>query len=458
MARKANILLVDDDLSLRQVLEYSLSEKGHQVFAVGSGVDALQVLRTQPVDLAIVDLQMEGMSGMELLEKIKERERALVVIIITAYGSIEVAVEAMKKGAYDFITKPFNRDELILIVAKAIEYNRLYAENIRLKQELRDRFNIEGIIGSSRQISDLIKLTGKIANTDSTVLITGDSGTGKELFAKAIHYNSGRKNQPFIAINCAAIPRELLESELFGFEKGSFTGAHKTNKGKFELASTGTVFLDEIGDMPSELQVKILRVLQEKEINRIGASEPIKVDIRIIAATNKNLKEAVEQGEFREDLFYRVSVIPIHIPPLRERREDIPLLLEHILKKFDCPGLKFAPELHDFILNYNWPGNVRELENVVERLIAFCGPDGTATIADVPEFSRDKLRPIDLMNIQIPDDGIILDDVERNIIIAGLNKSDWNQSRAARLLGVSRQTLIYRMQKYDLDQKRPELD
>ncbi len=338
-----------------------------------------------------------------------------------------------------------------MIVDMVLKYRNSFTENIRLKQELQDRFKVEGIIGKSKQIQDLITLVGRLAATDSSVLITGESGTGKELFAKAIHYNSSRKDHPFVTINCAAIPQELLESELFGFEKGSFTGAHKLHQGKFEIASTGTVFLDEIGEMPPALQVKILRVLQEKEIDRIGSTTPLKVDIRIIAATNRDIKEAVEEGDFREDLYYRISVIPIHIPPLRERREDIPLLLEPALQKYNCSGLKFSQELYEFLINYSWPGNVRELENIVQRLIAFCEPDGTATIENVPEFSREKARHFDLMNIQIPDGGIILDDVERNILIASLEKVDWNQSRAAKLLGISRQTMIYRMQKHHIN-------
>ena len=448
---EASILLVDDDPSLRHVMKYSLSESGYRVFPAETGEEALKIMRTQPIDLAILDVQLEGMNGIELLEKIKLHDSSIIVIIITAYGSIELAVDSMKKGAYDFVTKPFNREEFKLIVAKAFEYKSLRTENIRLKQELQDRFKVEGIIGGSKQIQDLITLVGKLAATDSSVLITGESGTGKELFAKSIHYNSSRKDRPFVTINCAAIPRELLESELFGFEKGSFTGAHKLHQGKFEIASTGTVFLDEIGEMPPALQVKILRVLQEKEIDRIGSTRPTQIDVRIIAATNIDIKEAVEQGDFREDLYYRISVIPIHIPPLRERRADIPLLLEHALQKYNCSELKFSKELYDFLINYSWPGNVRELENVVQRLIAFCGPDSTATLEDIPEFQREKQKQFDLMHIHIPDEGIILDDVERNILIASLQKADWNQSKAAKLLGISRQTLIYRMQKYQIE-------
>ena len=447
---EANILLVDDDANLRQVMEHNLSTSRYSVFPAESGEAALQILETRSIDLAIVDIQMEGMSGIELLEKVKQYDSSVIVIIITAYGSIELAVDSMKKGAYDFITKPFNTEEFKLIVTRALEYGNLRSENVRLRQELQEQFDIDGIVGKSKQIRDLKKMVGKLAATDSNILITGESGTGKELFAKAIHYGSDRKDKPFITINCAAIPKELLESELFGFEKGSFTGAHKLHQGKFEVADSGTIFLDEIGEMPPQLQVKILRALQEKEVDRIGSTAPVKVDVRIIAATNRDIREAVEEGDFREDLYYRISIIPVHIPPLRERLEDIPLLLEHSVLKYNCPELKFSQELYDFLINYGWPGNVRELENIVQRLIAFHGPDGTATIDEIPEFRMDRNKQIDILNIQIPEDGIILDDVERNILIAGLRKANWNQSGAAKLLGISRQTLIYRIQKYGI--------
>jgi two-component system NtrC family response regulator len=392
---------------------------------------------------------MEKVDGLELLEEIKRLKSNALVIMITAHGSIETAVKAMKLGAYDYITKPFNRDELQIIIEKAQNLQSLMSENIRLRQELADRFSLGNIIGASSKMKRIYDMVARVAKSDSTVLLQGESGTGKELIARAIHFNSSRAKKPFITVNCSAIPENLMESELFGHVKGAFTGAVKDKVGKFEAAEGGTIFLDEIGDIRKDLQVKLLRVLQEKSIDKVGSTQDINVDVRVIAATNILLETAIEEGKFREDLFYRISVIPILLPPLRERKDDIPLLVQHFMAKHGGKDCKMLSEVLDILNRYDWPGNVRELENIIERAIVLKKEDNVINPEDLPDHIKIKqLRS--QMSLEIPDEGVKLEEVEKALIINALNKAGQNQTRAAELLNISRQTLIYRMQKYDI--------
>ncbi len=447
MARK--ILVIDDDASFRRVLEYNLQEEGHEVVTAASGEAGLALFDEQRPTLVISDLKMQGMDGFQVLKAVKERSPETLVIIITAYGAVDKAVEAMKLGAYDFITKPFNRDQLKLVVAKAMRLDSLADENRQLRSELSEQADFRSIVGISGPMGKVFDVVRKVANTEATVLITGESGTGKELVARAIHNLSARKGAPFVTINCAAIPRDLLESELFGHVKGAFTGAIRDKKGKFQLATGGTLFLDEVGDLPPELQPKLLRALQERVVEPVGCAEPEKLDVLIVAATNLDLEEAILQGTFREDLYYRLSVIPVHLPPLRERREDIPLLIRHFAKKQGCGEVVFSEEALVSLSGYPWPGNVRELENTVERLLIMRQGD-TISMGDLPEKigreeKRGKGRIIDL-----PDEGYSLEQLEREIVVEALERNNWNQSSASRFLRIPRHVLLYRMEKYGI--------
>ncbi len=457
------VLVIDDDITVRDVLnEFLISEK-YSVTLEENGLDGLERLRNESFDIIFLDLAMPVMGGMDVLKAIKDTPNSdTPCIIITAYGTVKNAVEAMRAGAFDYVTKPFRLDELGIIIKKALEVAKLKKENIRLKRELRKRYEFHGLIGSSPEMQKVYDLIEKIADTDSTVLITGGSGTGKELIAKVIHYNSYRSGKNFVPLNCAAIPKDLLESELFGHEKGAFTGAINTRIGRFELASGGTLFLDEIGELDPSLQVKLLRVLQEREFERIGSTKTIKVDVRILAATNRNLEELTREGRFREDLFYRLNVIPVHIPPLRDRKEDIPVLIEHFLKKHAKAKKRRPPEiskqLMDVLLGYSWPGNVRELENLVERL-SILNPGQRITINDLPERFQSivpsAVKPqISLYyteDISLPPEGInlnnIIDTIERKLITEALEKSSGIKSKAATLLGLNRTTLVEKMKK-----------
>ncbi len=390
------------------------------------------------------------MDGMQVLQSIKESSAETLVIIITAFGTVDLAVEAMKAGAYDYITKPFNRDELKLTVAKALQFTGLVAENRRLQERLSSKEEFRSIIGNSAAMQDVFRLVEKVADTDASVLITGESGTGKELVARSIHEKSSRKSAPFITINCAAIPRELLESELFGHVKGAFTGAVKDKTGKFLLADGGTLFLDEIGELPLELQPKLLRALQERVIEPVGGTTPMKLDVRILAATNLDLENALSAGGFREDLFYRIAVIPVHLPPLRERREDIPLLLRHFCSKHGAASVKFDSAAVEALLEYPWPGNVRELENLVERTLILRNGDNLTRV-DIPLKIREHgSSRKGLKVINLPDDGYPLEELEREIVVEALERSDWNQAAAARFLRIPRHVLLYRMEKYKI--------
>jgi two-component system, NtrC family, response regulator len=448
--KKPSILLIDDDDSLRRVMEFSLTEAGYKVQTAASGEEGLALFARGLFDAVITDITMPGMSGMEVLAKIRERGDGLPVIVITAYGTIESAVEAMKQGAFDYITKPFNRDELRLTLDKALRMRRLEKENVDLRAEITDRYRFESIVGSSEKIKDVLDLAGRVAASDASVLITGESGTGKELLAKGIHYNSPRAGGPFVAVNCAAIPDQLIESELFGHVRGAFTGAVKDKEGKFELASSGTLFLDEIGDLRIDLQAKILRVLQERQVDRVGGKHPVSVDARIIAATNKDIERAVKEGSFREDLYYRLSVITLHMPPLRERRDDIPMLVQHFLKKFNRDlDVRIDPEALTMLTAYGWPGNVRELENSIERASVLRRGE-TITAAELPDKLRKEKASVGNIILNLPDEGISLEDLEKSLIIKALEKHKGNQTRAAEYLGITRPTLIYRMEKYGI--------
>ncbi|MEW6602650.1 MAG: sigma-54 dependent transcriptional regulator, partial [Nitrospirota bacterium] len=366
------ILVIDDEESIRELLKDFLESKGMEVVATSNGESGLNLLKEEKFDLFLLDLMMPGISGLDVLREAANEKITVPSIVITAHATVQTAVEAMKLGAFDYITKPFNLEEFFLSVKRALDVSRLQEENIRLKQELKKKFGYSKIVGNSLPIQNVIKFIEKIADTDSTVLITGESGTGKELVAKTIHYNSSRSKKPFIPLNCAAIPKDILESELFGHEKGAFTGAINTRIGRFELANFGTLFLDEIAELAPALQVKLLRVLQEKEFERVGGIKTIKVDVRILAATNRDLEKAVKDGTFREDLYYRLNVIPIHLPQLRKMKEDIPLLVGHFIEDISKRKKKEQPrisqEVMNCLVNYRWPGNVRELENLIERL------------------------------------------------------------------------------------------
>lgn len=450
-------MIVDDDESLRRVTQVQLQQAGYVVEVANSGKQALEVLQNRSVDLVLSDLKMPGMSGLELLRSLQAEQTEIIVILMTAYGTIETAVEAVKAGAYDYITKPVNQEELLILLDRALEHRALRQEVQQLRSSLDEKFGFEAIIGRSKILMHVLDLAARAAQSDATVLIQGETGTGKELLAKAIHFNSARRDHPFIAINCGAIPRDLLESELFGHVKGSFTGAVAHKKGKAELAHDGTLFLDEIGDLPPELQVKVLRLIQAGGIEKIGATEPLEVNVRIIAATHRDLQRMMENGSFRDDLYYRLAVIPLDIPPLRERRDDILELLRHFFaesrEKHGRPQLELPETLERYFCAYRWPGNVRELENVVERLVVLTRGD-RVTYDDLPAYLRKGEPSGAEIPTDLPEEGVSLENVERDLILKALMRSDWNQSQAARYLNLSRKTLIYRMEKHGISRER----
>jgi two-component system NtrC family response regulator len=448
--KKPSILLIDDDDSLRRVMEFSLAESGYRVQTAASGEDGLRLFEKDSYDAVITDITMPGMNGMEVLAKIRHQDARMPVVIITAYGTIESAVEAMKQGAFDYITKPFNRDELRLTLDRALTMRRLEKENVELRAEVKGRYRFDSIVGNSEKLREVLDMAGRVAASDATVLITGESGTGKELLAKGVHYNSLRADGPFVAVNCAAIPENLIESELFGHVKGSFTGAIRDKEGKFELADGGTLFLDEIGDLRIDLQAKILRALQERHVDRVGGVAPIPVDVRVIAATNKDIERSVKEGSFREDLYYRLSVIPLRMPPLRERKDDILLLVDHFVKKFNpSRDVSVTREALDVLTAYGWPGNVRELENAIERA-SVLKRGNTITPDELPDKLRKEKTSVENIILNLPDEGISLEDLEKKLIIRALERHKGNQTRAAEYLDITRPTLIYRMEKYGI--------
>jgi len=454
----SKLLLVDDEESLRRVTQVRMEQAGYRVDTAGSGEEALAKLAHEPYALMLTDLIMPGISGMDLLKRVRVEYPEMMVIVITAFGTVETAVEAMKTGAYDYLTKPIDLDELLLSTRRALEHSAMREEIRSLRSSLDRKYGFESIIGRSPNLLHVLDTAARAAQSDSTILIRGETGTGKELLAKAIHFASRRRDKPFVSINCGAIPRDLLESELFGHVKGSFTGAVAHKRGRIEMAEGGTLFLDEVGELPLELQVKILRMVQEREIEKVGGDQPIRVDARIVAATHRNLEAMVEDGTFREDLFYRLSVIPLDLPPLRERPGDIPDLVDHFLDKAKAkvgrPEVVLPPGLLRYFVSHRWPGNVRELENIVERIVVLTRGN-EITLEDLPPVLRRGRPQLDALQLELPDTGISLEGIERELIFRALQKFDWNQSQAARYLDISRKTLIYRMEKFQLS-KPPE--
>lgn len=458
------ILVVDDEPNYLIVLSELLKEEGYEVITAQKGEDGLKIVQDTDLDLVITDMRMPGMDGLELLKSVKSFNKDLPVIMITAFGEVEKAVVAMKAGAYNYLAKPFNNDELLLNIRKAIDHYGLLRENLRLRDEARVRYGFASIVGKNERMLEIYHLIEKVAPTSASVLITGESGTGKELVAKAIHINSPREKSPFISVNCAALPETLLESELFGHERGAFTGATSMRKGRFELADTGTLFLDEIGDIPLPLQAKLLRVLQERSFERVGGSHLIKVNVRIITATNKELKDEVDAGRFREDLYYRLNVLHIHMPPLRERSDDIPMLTHHFINKFaemlNKPNLRISGDALRYLVNQSWEGNVRELENTIERSAILCSND-VIQVEDVhPEITssqkEDNWSPdIDFeqfipASLPLPE---VLSGVEEQMVKRALKEANYVQARAAESLGITKSLLQYKIKKYNLQKK-----
>ncbi|MFQ5741301.1 MAG: sigma-54-dependent transcriptional regulator [Acidobacteriota bacterium] len=447
-----NILVVDDDKNFLRVLTYQIQQFGFRPTPASSGAEALRHLAGEKFDLIVTDLKMPEMDGLELLRAVREQNAEIPVIVLTAYGSIDKAVDAIKQGAFDFLTKPFEQEEMGHAIANALKMAHLVEENQRLAKAVGEKFRFEGIVGSSKKFGEVLRQAQQLAEVDTTVLIQGESGTGKEIVARAVHFNSPRRKRPFVVVNCGAIPENLLESELFGYKKGSFTGATSDKKGKFEIADSGTVFLDEVGELPLSMQVKLLRVIQEKEIDVIGRPQRRSLDVRIVAASNKDLSQRVGEGAFREDLYYRLSVAPLYLPALRERREDIPLLVHHFLEKLNQrfgKSVRLEPAVVEALQRYRWPGNVRELENIVERLVVF-DRQGLVHMSDLPSHLRSTPRLAGEVLFRLPEECFSLEELERDLLRAALERHDWNQTQAAHYLGISRNTLIYRMQKYNL--------
>lgn len=454
MSELSRILVIDDDESFRRILEYNLRQAGYEVVSAASGSEGLGRIEQDSFGAVLTDIKMQGMDGLAVLREVKKRAPGTAVIVITAYGSIEMAVEAMKEGAYDYVTKPLNRDALLLSLEKALRYSRLKEENLRLRRELGDTYDTERLVGASAAFQELVAKAVRLAQVDAPVLITGETGSGKDLVARSIHYNSARRDHPFVAVNCAAIPRELLESELFGHVKGAFTGATRDRKGRFHAADQGTLFLDEIGSLELTLQAKLLRVLQDQNVCRVGEERPTRVNVRILAATNADLRAAVERGEFREDLYYRLNVVELRVPPLRERPDDIPPLVDHFIGLL-APGKKVRvdSEVIKAFQAYRWPGNVRELRNVLERMLIFATGDTLGKGSLPPEIlgaaPTESVRKEDPW-IRLPPEGASLEELEREIILQALERNEWNQARAARFLKIPRHILLYRMEKYGI--------
>lgn len=452
MPTNPRILIVEDDENLGRVMQAQLNKEGYRAICVQDAQAAIQILDKTDQHLILTDLNLPGLSGLELLKKVRTDYPSTAVVVMTAFGTVQSAVEAMKSGAYDYILKPILPFELKALVSRALDHYRLIEEVQILRRSLDEKYGFEHIVGSSKALLDALDRAMRVAATDATILIQGETGTGKELVAKAIHQHSPRSTRPFAAINCAAIPRELLESELFGYLKGSFTGALTHKRGKVETVEGGTLLLDEIGEMPLELQVRILRLIQEKEIDKVGSAAPTKVDVRILAATHRNLAAMVKQGTFREDLYYRLLVVPIEIPPLRERVGDIPELMEVFFSrcklKHRRPDLTLPAHLIPYFTNYNWPGNVRQLENVVERIVLLTRSSEISPDV-LPEFLR--FNSSTEVPAPLPEQGMTLEAMERDLILRTLAKFDGNQTQTARYLGLTRRTLTYRLKKHKIE-------
>jgi len=447
-----NLLIVDDEQGQREILSGYLKKKGYTVYQASSGTEGIQSVKNYPIDIIISDFKMPDKTGIELLEVVKSINPEISFVMVTAFGTVENAVKAMRLGAYDYLAKPIDLDELDILLERIIENKNLKSENQNLKQQLEERFKISSIISQSPRMEEAVNLAARVAESKATVLITGENGTGKEVLAKAIHFISPRKNNPFIAVNIPALSENLMESEIFGHERGAFTGADKMKKGRFELADKGTIFLDEIGDVPMPMQVKLLRVLQEQQIERVGGTETIPIDVRIIAATNQNLEKKIKDGTFREDLFYRLNIVAIKIPPLRERKEDILPLIEFFLSKYANENKKEAftisKEAVDQLMKYSYPGNVRELENSIERAVVLARGN-TLTQNDLPMsikgFNREEVSELTEGNLVEK-----VEALERKLILNALTKSNGNQTQAGKLLGLTERNLRYKLQKYGI--------
>jgi DNA-binding NtrC family response regulator len=443
-----NVLIVEDEPKMQRLLELNLSEEGYTIRAAADAETALSHLRQEKADIVVTDLKLPGMNGLEFLHEIKRMDASLPVILMTAFGTVETAVEAMKAGASDYVLKPFSMDELKLVIRKELDFYKLREENRSLREALGKRYEFRNIIARSPKMQEVLATVGRVAQTNSTVLLGGESGVGKDLIARAIHENSRRSSGPFVKINCTAIPENLLESELFGYEKGAFTGAMTSKPGKFELADKGTLFLDEIGDVPPGIQVKLLGVLQERQFEHLGGTRRLKVDVRLIAATNRDLRAALEQGTFREDLYYRLNVIPINIPPLREHKEDIPYLVDYFMQRFakesGKPVANITSSALKRLVEFHWPGNVRELENIIERAVALSTEttigEEDVRLDDLPSGFSDK-------SVAFLPEGMTLEQWEDEMISQALRRTKNNKSQAARLLGISRNALRYRLSK-----------
>ncbi len=453
---RPHLLFVDDEADLRGPTAERLSDRGFEVVEAASGEEALELLDQFAFDLVVTDFRLPGMDGTQLIDAARQRYPSIVAIVITGYGTVRDAVEAIKKGASDFITKPFHFDELMHVIQKSMEQGRLRSENAYLRSQLEERYQFEGIIGRSRAMQPLFSMLETVARTTSTVLITGETGTGKEVIAKAIHHNSPRRTHKFVAINCGAIPETLLEAELFGHERGAFTGAVGMRQGRFEQATKGTIFLDEVGTMSLGLQTKLLRALQERAFERVGGNQTIKVDVRVIAATNSALQEMIKEGSFRADLYFRLNVIPITLPPLRDRREDIPLLVAHFLKKFapDAPPQMSQSAMRS-LMAYPWPGNVRQLENAIERAVTLSGGRTEIDVTDLLPEMQEVPPPAPTPDVDLPDEGMdlnaYLSSLERDLIKRALDRTRGNRNKASELLHIKRTTLVEKMKRLGLE-------
>jgi len=454
------ILVLDDERSLCELLKVVFQKEGYEVLTTPSAKKAIEIAQSDDIDVVVSDIKLPEMNGLEVLKRLRKIKPELPVLMITAYGTIKEAVEALKMGAYDYIIKPFDVEELKVIVAKALETKRLQDENVRLRKELKDKYSLESMIGKSKKMQEIYSLIEKIAPTETTVLIQGESGTGKEMAARAIHYLSLRREKPFVTINCGALPESLLESELFGHVKGAFTDAVTDKKGMFEVADKGTLFLDEVGEMSPITQVKLLRTLQERKIRRVGGTEEIPIDVRIISATNQDLKKKIKEGFFREDLYYRLNVLSLEMPPLRERKEDIPLLVNHFLQKY-CQKLgrgmkRVAPEVYNIFESYPWPGNIRELENVIERVVAIEERETITTSCLPKELLQPEKREIDLEIKPGFKLNETIEAITRDYVQKALEMSRGKLKEAAELLGVNYRSIRYLVDKFDLKAEREE--
>lgn len=448
----SRVLIVDDEASQRSVLAGYLRKKRYAVFEAGSAVEALERIGRETIDLVLTDYRMPDQTGFELLKEIRKRSPETAVVLMTAFGTIEGAVDAIRTGAYDYLTKPIELAEIDLLIQRIADRQRLLSENLMLKEQLAEKFSFKGILSQSAEMDSVLNTAGRVAQSKASILIRGESGTGKELVARAIHFSSSRKDRPFVTVNCAALNENLLESELFGHERGAFTGADKQRRGRFEVANAGTIFLDEIGDVPLAVQVKLLRVLQEHQFERVGGSESVHVDVRVLAATNRNIEELISQGRFREDLFYRLNVVTIDIPPLRKRRADIAPALEHFLllfaKEHGKKKVAFSKEAWETLLRYDYPGNMRELENIIQRAVILSHGE-TITTGELPqvvkgmkrEGKEDPIRASETLPGQV-------ERMEKEIVFEALRVADGNQSKAAKQLGISERNLRYRLKKW----------